>query len=124
MPYVISSLSRDNVFAVYEKKSGNVLVVKKSILIKGGANVTNKKTLLMPNGVATEVSKEDLEILKENTGFKKFLERGFMKIMESGSKFKAQDEAEKMTEKDSSAQITEEDYKKKGKKAPRTKRED
>lgn len=124
MPYVISSLSRDNVFAVYEKKSGNVLVVKKSILIKGGANVTNKKTLLMPNGVATEVSKEDLEILKENTGFKKFLERGFMKIMESGSKFKAQDEAEKMTEKDSSAQITEDDYKKKGKKAPRTKRED
>ena len=123
MPYVISSLSRDNVFAVYEKKSGNVLVVKKSILIKGGANVTNKKTLLMPNGVATEVSKEDLEILKENTGFKKFLERGFMKIMESGSKFKAQDEADKMTEKDSSAQITEKDYKKKGQKAPRTKRE-
>lgn len=123
MPYVISSLSRDNVFAVYEKKSGNVLVVKKSILIKGGANVTNKKTLLMPNGVATEVSIEDLEILKENTGFKKFLERGFMKIMESGSKFKAQDEAEKMTEKDSSAQITEDDYKKKGQKAPRTKRE-
>ena len=124
MPYVISSLSRDNTFAVYEKKSGNVLVIKKSILIKGGAHVADKKTLVTPNGVPTEVSKEDLEILKENYAFKKFLERGFMKIMESGSKFKAQDESEKMTEKDASAQITKEDYKKKGKKAPRTKRED
>ena len=124
MPYVISSLSRDNTFAVYEKKSGNVLVIKKSILIKGGAHVADKKTLVTPNGVPTEVSKEDLEILKENYAFKKFLERGFMKIMESGSKFKAQDESEKMTEKDASAQITKEDYKKKGKKAPRTKKED
>ena len=124
MPYVISSLSRDNTFAVYEKKSGNVLVIKKSILIKGGAHVADKKTLLTPNGVPTEVSKEDLEILKENYAFKKFLERGFMKIMESGSKFKAQDESEKMTEKDASAQITKEDYEKKGKKAPRTKRGD
>lgn len=124
MPYVISSLSRDNTFAVYEKKSGNVLVIKKSILIKGGAHVADKKTLVTPNGVPTEVSKEDLEILKENYAFKKFLERGFMKIMESGSKFKAQDESEKMTEKDASAQITKEDYEKKGKKAPRTKRED
>ena len=124
MPYVISSLSRDNVFAVYEKKSGNVLVVKKSILIKGGANVADKKTLITPSGVATEVSKEDLEILKANTAFKKFMERGFIKVLESGSKFKAQDEAEKMAEKDASAQITKEDYKKKGKKAPRTKRED
>ena len=62
--------------------------------------------------------------MKANTAFKKFMERGFIKVLESGSKFKAQDEAEKMTEKDASAQITKEDYKKKGKKAPRTKRED
>lgn len=122
MPYIVSSLSSDNRYAFYEKSSGNVLRVKKEILIKGGAHVANKKTLLAPNGAVTEVSAEDLELLKTNICFKNHLEKGFLKIVETSNKYKAEEVAEKMDSKDKSAQRTAEDYKKEGKKAPRTKK--
>lgn len=122
MPYIISSMTGDNRYAFYEKTSGNVLRVKKEILIKGGANVSDKKTLLTPNGVATEVSDSDLELLKSNLAFKAHLERGFIKIIETSDKYKAQETAEKMDQKDASAQRTAADYEKEGKKAPRAKK--
>lgn len=119
MPYIVSSLSADNRYAFYEKTSGNVLRVKKEILIKGGANVTDKKTLLTPHGAVTEVSEQDLELLKTNIGFKNHLEKGFLKIVETDNKYKAEETAEKMGTKDKSAQRTPADYAKGGKKAPR-----
>ncbi|MGN0016193.1 MAG: hypothetical protein ACI37O_02505 [Candidatus Avelusimicrobium sp.] len=122
MPYIISSLTADHRYAFYEKTSGNVLRVKKEILIKGGANVANKKTLLTPSGAVTEVSERDLELLKTNISFKNHLERGFLKIMETSNKYKAEETAEKMDAKDKSAQRTPEDYEKEGKKAPRTRK--
>ena len=122
MPYIVSSLSSDNRYAFYEKTNGNVLRVKREILIKGGANVTDKKTLITPNGAVTEVSEEELELLKTNVGFKNHLEKGFLKIVETSNKYKAEEAAEKMKAKDKSAQRTPADYEKEGKKAPRTRK--
>lgn len=121
MAYILSSLSSDTKYCFWEKQGENIVAVQKEILIKGGANVADKKTLITPNGASTEVSDKDLELLKTNPSFKRHLEKGFIKIVETDNKYKAQEEAEKLDQKDASAQKTPEDYQKKGKKAPATK---
>lgn len=120
MAYILSSLTNDQLYTQWIK-NGNVLSVGKQILIYGGANVSNRKTLITPNGVSTEVSDEDLAILKTIPCFIDHLEKGYLKIM-NVSKYKAQDEAEKMDNKDKSAQVTPEDYEKQGKKKPAKKK--
>lgn len=122
MPYIISSLSSDVKYVFWNKVAENVVTPYKEILIKGGAHVADKKTLVMPNGVVTEVSKDDLELLITNPCFKTHLEGGFVKIVETESKHKAQDEGDKMETEDKSAQITPKTYKKRGQKAPATKK--
>lgn len=123
MPYILSSLSNDVKYCFWSKVGPNVVVVKKEILIKGGANVADKKTLVTPNGVSTEVSDDDLAMLSKNPSFKRHLERGFLRIVETENKYKAKEEAEKMDKKDKSAQTTKETYKKRGRKAPATKKD-
>lgn len=123
MPYILSSLTNDVKYCFWGKLGPNVVKVNKEILIKGGANVADKKTLVTPSGVSTEVSREDLDLLMRNPSFKRHLERGFLRIVETESKYKAQDEAEKMEKKDKSAQLTKESYKKRGRKAPATKKD-
>lgn len=122
MAFILSSLTNDTKYCFWEKKAENLVVVKKEILIKGGANVADKKTLLTPNGASTEVSEDELALLKENPSFKRHMERGYIKIVETDSKYKAKEEAEKLDKKDGSAQLTPETYKKRGKKAPATKK--
>jgi hypothetical protein len=122
MAFILSSLTNDTKYCFWEKKAENLVVVKKEILIKGGANVADKKTLVTPNGASTEVSDEELALLKENPSFKRHLERGFVKIVETDNKYKAKEESEKLDKKDGSAQLTPEVYKKRGKKAPATKK--
>ena len=64
--YVISTMSSAVEYCVYgENPMGNVFPVLKSVLIKGGANVIDGRTLLTPNGVETAISDEDFELLKE-----------------------------------------------------------
>lgn len=122
MAFILSSLTNDTKYCFWEKKAENLVVVKKEILIKGGANVADKKTLVTPNGASTEVSDEELALLKENPSFKRHLERGFVRIVETDNKYKAKEESEKLDKKDGSAQLTPEVYKKRGKKAPATKK--
>ena len=122
MPYIVSSLSSDNRYAFYEKTSGNVLRVKKEILIKGGANVTDKKTLLTPKGAVTEVSAEELELLKTNIGFKNHLEKGCVTFVETSTNYEAEEAAEYRPALDKSAQRTRAESVKEGKKAPRTRK--
>lgn len=119
MAFIISSLSRNTEYAFYTKVNNNMVRLEKKILIKGGANVADSRTLVTAKGVITEVSDEDLKLLLANVAFKEHLENGFLTIQESGNKYKAQEKAEVLDKKDKSAQLTEEDYKKSGKKAPK-----
>jgi len=121
MAYVISTLSTDTEYTIYSKKRKDINVVEKKILIKGGSNVINKNTLQVSSkGVTTVVKDQDLQDLEQNPVFKLHQSKGFVRIIKSGGTVAAEKEAESMSEKDNSAQLTEKDFTKKGMKPPKT----
>lgn len=120
MPYVLSKLANTQVYTLYAKGLDNRNEIVASVTIKGGADVT-RKDLTVPDGVLTTVTKDDLEILERNKDFQRHLEGGFVKIFNNEPNVEKQTET--MTQ-DNSRQITKKDYKKKGKKAPKTESED
>lgn len=103
---IYSQLSNDQSFPVYaEKKEGDKKTVavnkhKTAILIKGGANVVNKKTSQTTKFVMTEVSAEDFKLLEVSPVFKRMVKRGFL-TTETPKEFKE----------DGSAPLTEEKVK-------------
>ena len=123
MPYIVSKASQDTLYCGWEKGKSGLYKNKFSVLIKGGANVVNKKTLECPHGVVTEVTADELRFLKQNGSFKRHLERGwvFIENSKSGAE-KLADEQEKDGEgfikKDGSAQLLPEDFEREGKKPP------
>lgn len=100
---IYSQLSNDQSFPVYAEKSKDdkktvaVNKHKTAILIKGGANVVNKKTAQTSKFVMTEVSAEDFKLLAESPVFKRMVKRGFL-TTETPKEFK-EDGAAPLTEK-------------------------
>lgn len=123
MPYVASKISADVEYAGWSKGKNGLNKKEHSVLIKGGANVLNKKTMETPNGVITEITKEELEFLKSNSTFKRHEKGGWVKVFTS--KDAAQKHADTViknedgkTVKDAGSQLTEEDFEENGQKAP------
>lgn len=107
--YIISTMSNDNIYCIYEKRN-DIKVVSKEIRIYGGANIQNPRTLQMSsNGVTTAISKDDFEDLKNVPMFQEHLEKGFISIIQSNEN-DAKKKSEKVNLKDKSAQYTEENY--------------
>lgn len=124
--FITSRLASGVDYAFYEKGPNGINQVKKIISINGGSDVINKKTLLTPTGVVTELTKADLDELKEHPVFIQHLEEGYITINDNE---KAADKAGEKLEKDKSSQLTPEDYEKgeakkevAKKKAPKVKR--
>lgn len=116
MPYVLSKLANSQIYTQYAKVTGNRLNIPvKQIEIKGGSDVTNKH-FITPNGVITKVTADELEVLRANRDFQRHLEKGHVKYFAHNPN--VDKEVEKL-EKDKSAPLTPDDYKKKGKKAPK-----
>jgi len=111
MFYVYSTLTADNAYAVYKEKDANkdIPEIERTILIKGGHGVANKH-FQTPQGVVTSVSDEDMKVLEQNVHFKFHRENGFLKV----ERHKAETErvAADMEEKDKSAPLTPNDFKK------------
>lgn len=89
MPFVYSTLSADVSYNVYypvdaQIKAG-VRTIQKSILIKGGSGVAplGKRALATQFGIVTEVTDEELEILKNDETFKTHLTHGFVSYASS-----------------------------------------
>ena len=115
--YIVSKASQDNEYVIWSTAPNGQKTVKKTILIKGGANVMDKKTMTTPKGVVTEVSEEDWKELENHVAFKRHLERGFMEVMKEEKKARKRAET-KSDKKDGGAQLTPEDFEKRGQKAP------
>lgn len=115
MPYILSKLSNTQIYTQYAKGANNLNQIVKSVVINGGADVTNKN-FVVPDGVVTKISAEELEVLKANKDFQSHLEQGYVKYF--GGTPNVEKEAPKM-EKDKSRQLTPEDFTKAGKKAPK-----
>ena len=119
MKYVASKLSYGQEFTFYEKNTGGGPNVRVGgIVVKGGCNVRDQHTLVLPtDGVLTEISDEDAARLAAHPVFKMYEANGAMKIL--GSERDARRAAKDLFEKDGSAQLTERDFKKKGRKPPK-----
>lgn len=79
MPYVYSTAANSTEYPLYEKGGGDLPVLKKKVLIKGGAGV-GKKHIQTPQGVATFVTDEDLAFLEANPAFKRHVSKGFITV--------------------------------------------
>ena len=115
MPYITSTMSAGVKYAVYGKTAGGLPKVVKEIEVKGGANVTDK-TLYTPTGVVTKVTDEEMELLKNHPVFQMHQKAGFVKVSKLGG-----ENTKNLQKEDNSAQPTAETFKKRGKKAPKTK---
>lgn len=115
--FIVSRASQDNEYVVWETTPNGLKRCQKSVIIKGGANVLDRKTMETPNGVITEITDEEWAILQECPAFQRHLEKGFMEVMKEEKK--AREESKKKSDKkDGSAQLTPNDFKKRGQKAP------
>ena len=123
MVYIISRASQDIEYTDWAKSRNGANIKKRSVIVKGGANVLNKKTMETPKGVVTEVVGEDWKFLQSNSAFNKHVNGKWMVVCKT--KAEAEKKAEKAEtnedgsiKKDGSAQLTKEDFEKKGQKAP------
>lgn len=115
--YIASKMAANVNYAIYTKGQHGVNLVKQVITIKGGADVMDKKTLVTPEGVVTVLSDEDFSKLHSNPIFVRHMERGVLKVC---SNERNAEKASNELTKDTSAQLTPKDYKKQGKKKPKT----
>ena len=110
MNKIYSTSSNDNVMPIYldrkNKAETGPNTIKSAIIIKGGANVAfsaSNKTQRNVKYAVTEVSDEDLKVLKSTPTFMRKVDRGFYTINKPPLNLIA----------DKSAQITEKDMKNK-----------
>ena len=115
--YIASKMAANVNYAIYTKGQNGINVVKQVITINGGADVMDKKTLITPEGVVTVLSDEDFSKLQSNPIFVSHMERGVLKVC--SNERNAENVSKELT-KDTSAQLTPKDYKKQGKKKPKT----
>ena len=123
MAYIVSKASQDIEYCDWQKSRNGLNIKKYSVTIKGGANVLDKKTMETSNGTITEVSASDLKFLESNSAFNRHVERGWMKVCKT--KMDADKKASEVMKdkdgeviKDGTAQLTAEDFEKKGQKPP------
>ena len=108
MPFIYSTLSCNQRYVKYaEAAVGSLPREERAISIAGGANVANKN-LITPRGVVTEVTDEDLALLKENKLFQIHVKNGFVTIEER--KADVEKVASDMEARSQDAPITPEDY--------------
>lgn len=126
MKVIVSKLSNNQNYTVYKALPSGGFAIAGKVLIKGGANVANKVTLQAPaGGVYNQVTDEQYELLQRCPQFKKHVEDGFIFVSKAEEEVAATKEAKKeekqLKDKDESAQLTPETFKKRGKKAPTSK---
>jgi deferrochelatase/peroxidase EfeB len=77
--YVWSTLSCDTAYASYRQGGGDLQILSRSVLIKGGANMATKH-LNTPKGVCTRITLEELEVCRNDPIFGRHEKRGFIKV--------------------------------------------
>lgn len=109
MKMILSTLSAPQDVAITRKTDNGALMIVKTIHINGGANVIDRRTLMTPQGVVTELTDADFELLKGTAFYQRMEKRGHLRPVET--KETAEDtEKAGMKKKDASAQKTEDDY--------------
>lgn len=109
MKMILSTLTSAQNVAITKKAANGAIQIVKRIHINGGANVADRRTLITPQGIVTELSDEDYNLLISTDFYKRQEKAGFLRPVES--KDAAEDTKKAgMKRKDKSSQKTEADY--------------
>ena len=110
MPYVYSTLSADQEYALYpsELDPKSIAKAEASIFIAGRANVLNPKTFLTPKGMCTSIGHEELAVLKKIPAFQRHVEAGYISV--ESKEAPVEKVVKNMTAKDASAQLVDSDF--------------
>lgn len=113
--YVFSTLASDNLYTNYEKGANDLPIeVPGAVLIHGGAGVTNSR-FVVPGGVVTPVTAEQLEYLNKCYVYRLHKQNGF--IIESMEEHDAEQVAADMNRDDKGKQLIADDFVASGQKA-------
>lgn len=82
MLIVFSTLASDVAYTNHKQGGGDLPIPLEPVTIKGGAGVANDR-VVTPRGVATYVTPEQVEYLRENEIFKLHEANGFVMISEN-----------------------------------------
>lgn len=113
--FVYSTATAGQTYTTYRKDFNDLAVVEKQVVINGGSNLANKN-LVTPLGVVTEVTDEQLELLRGNEMFQRHEKAGFMCV--SSTRVDPEVMASDMEQRDDSAPITPNDFTKKDEAVP------
>lgn len=118
MPLIFSTMTGAVTYTDWKLSPGGLSIAGKQVTIKGGANVADRKTIITPRGIGTQVSDEDLAFLENDTLFKFHKKGGFITIDSVGDIRDADIAAADMEGRDDSAPDVEQDYTENGQKPP------
>ena len=106
--HIYSKMANGVNFHDFRKGGAELPSIVRTVVINGGAGVATKH-LLTPLGIHTEVTAEEMEFLKSDGHFKKFVEDGFIIV---GNSFESVDKmvTNMTSEPDPSAPLTPADY--------------
>jgi len=111
MPYIYSTLTADQDYALYPNEIDFKKIPKplRVFRVYGGANVISKK-MITPRGVATHIKAEDLKVLEKVKAFQKHIDGGFISVDAKDKAEDAEAVARNMERRDKSAQLEDEDF--------------
>jgi hypothetical protein len=118
MPYIVSKLAAGMEYAFYTKAANGKQIRQGCITVHGGAGVANRKTLVTPQGVLTQVTADEVKKLRANPLFAQHEKDGFMKVLDKDPR--DADKAAADLRRDPGDQLTSGDYQAAGKNAPET----
>lgn len=79
---IYSTLTCGQTYVEYDMRS-DLPIVKRSFVVRGGAGVAQRKALITPYGVMTEVSEDDYNWLQTLPSFKQHVEGGWITVIKS-----------------------------------------
>lgn len=104
--FIFSTLASDVAYTNHAQGGGDMPIELPPVVVKGGAGVANDR-LVTPRGVATRVTEEQVEYLRQNEIFKLHEKNGFVMVSESAGD--PDTVAADMTGRDNSAPIVPQD---------------
>lgn len=110
MPLIFSTMTGSVTYTEWKLSPGGLSIAGKQVTVKGGANVADRRTIITPRGVGTQVSNDDLAFLESDPTFKFHKQNGFITIDSVADIRDADLAASDMEGRDDSAPDVEQDF--------------
>lgn len=91
MPTIYSTITNSSTYVMYEKlenrQGGNDMPREiRRFTVQGGAGVAAKRTFVTALGIATPVTKDDLDWLEADVNFQRHVKAGYLTVIKGNSK--------------------------------------